>query len=100
MPKISIDKLESGMRLAKSVLNENGMILLSEGTELTNAAIEKLKNIDVDGVYIKGMSKPDKPFDVALAELNEKFGHVEGEQYMDMLKRVMKGHIEGLYEKA
>ncbi|MCX5813528.1 MAG: hypothetical protein NT178_13440 [Proteobacteria bacterium] len=86
------------MKITRPVLNESGMVLLSEDTELTEATIEKLKNMDVDGVYVKGLSKPEKPKEEALLELYKRFEKVEHEPYMDMLKRVLKEHIEGLYE--
>jgi len=54
--------------------------------------------MDVDGVYIKGLSKPERPMEEVLLELNKRFEKVEQEPYMDMLKKVLKEHIEGLYE--
>ncbi len=98
MPKISIDNIAPGMRLAKSVLNESGMVLLSEETELTDAIILKLKNMNVDGVYVKGMSKPDIPMEEMLRELDKRFEKTEKEPYMGTLKKVFREHIKGLYE--
>lgn len=97
MPKILLNELEPGMKLAKPVLNEAGMVLLGENTELTEAVIEKLKTLDVYAVYVKGVSKPDMPREEALFELDKRFEKVEHEPCMDMLKRVLKEHIEGLY---
>jgi hypothetical protein len=98
VPKIPIETLEPGMRLAKPVLNESGMVLLSEETELTDATIEKLKSMNVDGVYVKGMSKPDRPMEEMLLELDKRFEKTVSERYMGMLKKVFRKHIEGLYE--
>jgi hypothetical protein len=98
LPKTPVNKLEPGMRITRSVLNENGMVLLSENTELTEATIEKLINMDVDGVYVKGSTKPERPKEELLLELDKRFKKVENEPYMGMLKRVLKEHIEGLYE--
>lgn len=98
MPKTPINDLEPGMKLTRQVLNENGMVLLSEDTELTEAIIEKLKDMNVEGVYVKGLSKPEKPKEEVLSELYKRFEKVEHEPYMDMLKKVLREHIEGLYE--
>jgi len=55
MPKIPIDKLEPNMKLSKPVINKDGIVLLGEGTELTEAVIEKLKRLDVFTVDVKGV---------------------------------------------
>jgi hypothetical protein len=88
------------MRLGKSVLNENGMVLLSEDTELTDSIIEKLKHMKVDRVNVKGMSKPEKPKEEMLLELDERCKNVEGAPYMSLIKKAMQEHIEGLYEQT
>jgi len=98
LPKIPINELKPGMRLTRPVINESGMILLSENTVLTEATIEKLKNMDVEGVYIKGMSKLQKPKEEELLELHKRFERVECEPYMGILKKALQEHIEGLYE--
>lgn len=98
MSKISIDKLVPGMIIAKPVLNENGMILINEGTELTDTLIERLKTLRVEWINIKGASKPSIPKEEMLATLEKKFKMVENEPYMGQLKRLIKEHIESLYE--
>ncbi|MCX5807198.1 MAG: hypothetical protein NT010_14250 [Proteobacteria bacterium] len=98
MPKIPLNNLQPGMMITRQVLNESGMVLLSENTELTEATIEKLKKMNVEGVYVKGLSKPERPKEEVLLELYKRFEKVEHEPYMDVLKKVLKEHIEGLYE--
>jgi len=97
LQKILLNELKPGMKLARPVLNAEGMVLLGEDTELTEAVIEKLKTLDIYAAYVKGVSKPDIPKEEALFELNKRFEKVEHEPYMDMLKRVLKEHIERLY---
>lgn len=97
MSKVSIDKLEPGMKLAKPVVNGNGMVLIGENTELTDDLISRIKSMDVDGVYIHGMSKPSVPMEVMLAELDERFKIAQNEPHMDILKKIFREHIEGLY---
>jgi hypothetical protein len=97
MSKISLDKLEAGMKLAKPVENSSGMVLLGENTELTIDLIDKIKNAGVDSVFIQGLSKPSVPMETMLFELDERFKMVEGEPYMAILKKIFKEHIENLY---
>jgi hypothetical protein len=97
MPRIGADKLHPGMRLAKPVVNRNGLTMLSEDTELTEALIEKIKAMDIPGVYVTGMSQPEAPKEEMLAALDERFKNVEGEPYMGLIKQALREHIEGLY---
>jgi hypothetical protein len=98
MSKIALDKLESGMKLAKPVENSSGMVLLGENTELTVELIDKIKDMGIDSVYIQGMTKPSVPVEVMLSDLDARFKTVENEPYMDVLKKVFIEHIESLYE--
>jgi hypothetical protein len=98
MSKIALDKLESGMKLAKPIENSSGMVLLGENTELTVELIDKIKDTGIDSVYIQGMSKPSVPIEVMLSDLEGRFKAVENEPYMDVLKKVFIKHIESLYE--
>ena len=97
MPKIALDKLQPGMKLAKPVTNQNGLVMLAEDTELTIALIEKINELDIGGVYIKGKTQPDIPKEEMLTGLNRRFKNVENEHYMDMIKQALKEHIESLY---
>ncbi len=97
MSKITFDKLEAGMKLAKPVENSSGMVLLGENTELTVELIDKIKGMGIDSVYIQGMSRPSMPIEVMLSELDERFKMVENEPHMDVLKKLFKEHIESLY---
>jgi len=53
MRRVGIDKLKKDMVLAKPIYTSNGVILLKEGTLLTEKFLEKIHDIDVDYIYIK-----------------------------------------------
>lgn len=97
MPKITPDKLEPGMKLLKPVMNRSGMVLLGEGTELTAELIEKIKDMDADSISIHRTSSPSMPKEESLSALDRRFKSVEEEPYMDVIKKILKEHIEGLY---
>ncbi|OPY84970.1 MAG: hypothetical protein A4E71_02315 [Smithella sp. PtaU1.Bin162] len=98
MPKISVDKLEPGMKLAKPVLAKSGMIMLGEGTELSAAWIERIQDMEITSVFIEGPTIQAVPKEEALAALQERFAKVEDKPYMNLIKKVVEKHIEGLYE--
>jgi hypothetical protein len=96
--KVPVSKLVPGMILSKPVINSNGMVMLGEDTELTRALIERIDDMGVGGVHIKGYSQPHEPKDELLRLLDERFSKVEKEPHMDRVKRLLREHIEGLYE--
>lgn len=97
MPKIALDKLQPGMKLAKPVTNRNGLVMLAEDTELTATLIDKISDLDIAGVFIQGMTQPDIPLEEMLDGLDKRFHGVENEPNMDVIKQALKEHIEGLY---
>ncbi len=96
MPKVSVNSLKPGMKLAKPVMNESGMILLGEGTELTETHIERLQNMTIGSVAVVGNAQPRKSKTEMLSELDARFRKTEAEPYMPIIKRVFKEHIEEL----
>ncbi len=98
MPKVIVEQLKPGMKLARPLLNSSGMVLMAEGTELTEARISKIENMGVDSVYIDGPSIPARPKDELLASLDSRFTKVEGNPRMAIIKNAVKDHIEAMYE--
>ncbi len=52
MRRIHIDKLKTGMIISKPIYSSSGIKLLSEGAELTDKNIDKIKEIGLRHVYI------------------------------------------------
>lgn len=53
MRLVSLYSCQPGVKLGKSIYNSKGKILLSEGVELTDNLIHKLKRYNITTVYIK-----------------------------------------------
>lgn len=102
MQKIPLDKATSGMVIAKPVMNESGVVLIGEGTALTDAALEKLKDLEIPHVIVKGRpldaGTPEKSLDQLYAELDERFTLVAADklcmQIKDLIKKDMKRRKE------
>jgi hypothetical protein len=98
MQRIPLEKAKPGMVVAKPVANDTGVVLIGAGTELTEAAIEKLKGLEIPCVIIKGRpldtGTPEKPLEQLFAELDERFTLVAGDklcmQIRDMIKKDLK----------
>lgn len=53
MRLVNLDNCQTGTLLGKSIFRENGTILLTQGTYLTNNLIKRLKELNVFTVYIE-----------------------------------------------
>ncbi|MFE4710397.1 HD-GYP domain-containing protein [Paenibacillus sp. NPDC056722] len=53
MRLVSVSRLQPGMRLGKKIYSDEGMILLSDGVELTDSLIKRLGRIDIGYVYVQ-----------------------------------------------
>ncbi|WP_226666377.1 HD-GYP domain-containing protein [Metabacillus litoralis] len=53
MRLVRLNQCQSGIKLGQSIYSENGKILLSKGTELTNSFIKRLQNLNIYTVYIE-----------------------------------------------
>ena len=98
MQNIPVLKLEPGMKLAKPVANKNGMVMLGEGTELTAKWIERIQDMDITNIFVEGPPIQTISKEEALDNFNTRFSHVEGKPYMNVIKKIVKEHIESLYE--
>ena len=98
MQRIPVNELKAGMVLAKAVMNDSGMVLLSEGTTLTDSLITRLGRMDLSHVAVEGVSASDKSKDQMLAELDQRFRKTGKEKYMDIIKGVLREHIEEVYK--
>lgn len=96
MPSISVENLTPGMKLAKP-LSKGNMVILGEGTELTEAWIARLADMGVEQVYVDGPAIQPIPLEQALTELDVRFRNILDKPHMSEIRRIAKMHIEGLY---
>lgn len=54
MQKIPLNLATPGMKLAKPVTRENGMVVIAEGMELTDSLIARMENMNIDKIVVKG----------------------------------------------
>jgi hypothetical protein len=54
MQKIPLNLAKPGMKLAKPILRENGLVLVAENSELSEALLERLERMDVTMVTVQG----------------------------------------------
>lgn len=54
MQKIPLELAKEGMVLEKPVLRNDGLVLIPQGAELTDSLIERLQNMEIPSVFVKG----------------------------------------------
>ena len=91
MKKVSTNELETGMKLARKVENDKGMVLLPEGIELTEAHIGRLKKWGIEEIFVEGEDEDGgadqvvgdlKMDDAFLSVLDHKFELVKDDPIM------------------
>ena len=99
MEMVNIDDAKEGMVIIEEILNEQGNVLLKEGTVLTRDLIGKLKSLGISGVYVKNAEKNDSPDNIPpavstdLEELEYRFSDVRGNAIMEELMVAVKEYI-------
>jgi len=90
MQKVPINLVKPGMVLAKPVLNEQGMALCAEGTELTAVLIDRLKRMNVSFITLKGTplktAGPTQSLEESIRQTRARFARVEGDPIMDTIR--------------
>ncbi len=97
--KIPLSDLEPGMVIVKPITMKNGMVILGEGVKLTPVWVDRVKDMDIDGVYIDLPQEQKMSKEEAILQLEARFHPVADRPYMIRLKTVIREYIEGLYEK-
>jgi len=97
MQKIPLNLAKPGMRLAKAVLNEKGLVLCGEGVELNDALISRLSNLNINKITVDGhpvdTGAEEKPLDEQLQDLEKRFEKVKSDPLMKMIKSIFEKQI-------
>jgi hypothetical protein len=97
MKKILLKMAEPGMKLAKPVTNDRGMILCGEATVLTAEIIARLQRMEVNQIAIKGHAVKKggakKSLEEQMHELNARFSRIGADPLMNKVKDLFAKQI-------
>ena len=95
MQKIPLKRAMPGMKLAKPVINENGVVLIGTGIELTEGIINTLERKEIDRVVVEGspLGETGKPPEERIDELNARFRNVGDDPVMMHIKELFVRRI-------
>lgn len=104
MRKVSLDKTRAGVRLARSILSLDGVVLVSAGVILTDEMIMTLRNYKFTEIYIeddlsRGISVPEIVKNEIIAEVKTKIKNimttpsvkisVDGKKVMEIVDKLL-----------
>jgi hypothetical protein len=69
------------------------------GTTLTEQLIERVKSMDINSICVKGSSNPRRPLEDELSLLEARFSKYGDNPHMAAIKKILKQHIQSLYEQ-
>ena len=98
MPSVKVENLTAGMILAKP-LTKGNMVILGEGTVLSEEWIERIVDMGIDSITIEGPSEQPVPMAEALEMLDVRFRSALDRPYMSEIKEQVRKHITGLYAR-
>ena len=96
MQRILIAQADPGMILAKEILNPDGMVLCGAGTELSEALVERLINMDVVDITVEGHPvnvEGEKTLQEELHEIDLRFQRVEDIAPLMYLKKRIQARL-------
>lgn len=92
-------RTKAGMNLARDVFRDGspvGFPICGKGTELTDALIARLENMDIHTIYVEGhpvWEEGERSFDDYLSELDGRFSKTLNEPLNVMLYDIYKAHL-------
>lgn len=100
MQKIPLELAKAGMVLAKPVLRSNGLVLIGENAELSDAIIARLKQMDIDTVVVQGNPLDlegvgsGTPYNRILDRMDHLFRKYEADQEMMLVKSRIRDYFQ------
>ncbi len=90
MKFVTKDQLKLGMRIAKSIYNDKGVLLYERGSALVPVALQMLQSSDLFGAYVLDATEPVPP----MTDEEIEFERVQTMQWVE-LKKILESIING-----
>ena len=99
MQKIPLNLAKPGMKLARPILRDNGLVLVAEKTELSETLLERLERMDVSMVTVQGTpvvldgEGGANPFTVRAERLDHLFRKQRDDPWMTRLHAHLRNYF-------
>lgn len=104
MQNIPLNLAEPGMKLAKAITDESGLLLCGKGTELTETTISRISSMGINKITVEGhpveiFEVEEKPPEVQLKELEQRFEKAATDPVMSMIKNMLEKKLKEKMEQ-
>lgn len=99
MQKIPVKLAAPGMKLAKAVTRENGMVVIAEGAELSETLISRLEQMNIERIMVQGSpldlsGDGSSSWDKKAQRLDHLFRRFKNDRWMTRVKGFFKEYFE------
>jgi coenzyme F420-reducing hydrogenase beta subunit len=99
MLRVTVEKLQPGQVLAQDVTRDDGVILMGQGTAVTEDTIRLLRRLEVEAVVVEGDrfgSEEERQAYLRQQEeaLEERFSRVTGDKVLVAIREMFRRRIQ------
>ncbi|WP_029893343.1 hypothetical protein, partial [Desulfohalovibrio reitneri] len=99
MQKIPLNLAKPGMKLGKPVLRDNNLVVVAQGTELSDSLLMRLENMGIERITVEGnpVDMGGAAGDTAASKRLERLDHLfrghEGDKWMNQVKKFLTNYF-------
>ena len=96
MITVRIENARVGMKIVRPVMNDSGMVLVQEGTDLTDRVIERLRHWGATVLYVKGEEETISSEDMQKKrkEIVDRFQDVSDNRLMAAIRDIVLKQLD------
>lgn len=91
MQKINLSLAKPGMKLGRTLVNKQNMVVCAKGTELTAGIIDRLEQMQINQLTVEGHpveGLEEKTVEQLKEEINKRFRKVANDPVMQEIKNI------------
>lgn len=99
MKRIPVTAAEIGMVLARPLLNQAGLTVVTAGTELDEQLVRRLERMGLSAIYVEGAAEAGGGTSLAdrEAQLDKRFRQVAEDPVQQMIREVVRAQLRRSY---
>ncbi|MFP4084200.1 MAG: hypothetical protein ACLFP9_05780 [Desulfonatronovibrio sp.] len=100
MQKIPLNQARPGMVLEKPVLRDNGLVLVAQGTEISDTLLFRLENMGVESVTVEGHpvevegEEQPRSYQERIDNLDHLFRRYKDDPWMNKMKDFIRSYFK------
>jgi hypothetical protein len=93
MKTVSIEEVQTGMRLAVDLQTASGTFVLGKGAVLTEPLLARLRRMDVSALAVDADDGPAEDFAPLQRQLAQRFSGTENDEWLAEIRRIAEDHL-------